>query len=802
VLANSLIFKPQQMLHPWSFAALILLVWLAIASQKCSAQALDSIRIEGLITNESGGEALSGATVFELGSSLGTSANLEGRYELVVPVSDSLQLRVSYVGFENRTVTQLIEASDSQSGSMEFDVALSSGVALSEVTVSAEALRERLRSVRMGLERIDARQAKLIPALLGEVDVLRAVQLKPGIPSGSEGATGLFVRGGGGDQNLFLLDGATVYNPNHLFGFFSTFNADAVAGLDLYKAGFPARYGGRLSGIIDVTTRPASAKTTGVRAGVGLLASRLTVEGPLGKSKRAGYMLNARRTYVDLITDQVNRIREGQPDVDPIPGYNFYDLNAKVGFDVSSRDRVEVSGYFGRDRFRFDNEDFEFRFNWGNATLAAQWQHLSSDRLSITTAATLSDYQYAVTNSIPGFNFEVGSEVRDIGLRSDALYAVPDGQSIRFGASLTHHQFGIGRLRAGSTDGEISFSAGEALDAVSWGTYLSDEVALGPKGAVELGLRVSGFSNDGTNYARLEPRIATSYALAERVNVKASFARMYQYIHLVSSAGVALPTDIWYPSTQRVKPQRSDQTAIGLSFLPVDGVLISAESYYKDLRQQVDFVDGAELFVNNDLAGDFDFGRGHAYGVELQVERTVGKLKGWIGYTWQRTRRGGFPNIMQGRYFSPRFDRRHDLSVVGFYELNDRWTLTATWVYGSGDLYWLPVGRKLEQGAPGSDLRTIIPVYGDRNNYRLRSFHRGDIGAVMKLYPSWAESSDLTFSIFNVYDRRNAFFVYIDIESEEVPDADGGTIDIPSKLTPKQVSLFPVLPSVTWNFSF
>ena len=754
----------------------------------------DSVRIQGQVTDALSGSPLVGASILVVESGTGASTALDGTYSISLPKAGSYRLRVSYVGYAPRVETVTL------SQNLTLDVALSEGVALTEVEVRADDAAARMRSTQMSLERVDARQAKLLPALLGEADILKTITLKPGIPSGSEGSSGLYVRGGGTDQNLILLDGATVYNPNHLFGLFSTFNADAVDELRLFKGGFPARYGGRLSSVIDVTSRPGDKTGFHGSGGLGLISSRLTLEGPLGKDRNASWLVSGRRTYVDLITNAINRAQEDNEEFNPIPAYNFYDLNARVDIPLGERDQLQLTGYFGRDQFGFDNDNFDFGFDWGNATAGIQWRHQYNERLFSTTQLSFSDYLYEVRNEIPGFSFEVGSAIRDFRLQHDYTWSANDRHLLGFGVSLTRHRFSVGRLQAGSDDGEVSFSAGNRFAGTELGAYFSDQWQVSPRVGLEAGARLSGFLNGPATYVRLEPRLAANFQATPRVNLKASYARMAQYVHLVASAGVALPTDLWYPSTERVRPQTSDQVAGGLSMLLGKHLLASGEVFYKRLSNQVDFVDGAELFVNNELELDFDFGRGYAYGLELQVERTLGKLRGWVGYTYQRTRRGDFPNIMQGRYFSPRYDRRHDVSVVAFYELNRRWTLTATWVYGSGDLYWLPVGRKLEQGNPGGDVKSIIPVYGDRNNYRLIPFHRADVGAVWKFFPKWGES-DLTLSVFNAYDRRNAFFVYIDVEYQDVVDGTD-TFDIPERIVPKQVSLFPVLPSITYNFKF
>ena len=807
--------KPPPSAAPPVRAALLACVLAAACAPGARAQA-PTLEIGGTVTAAADQRPLGGAAVYVVEAGAGAATALDGSYRIAFEppgagdaaarAADSVTVRFSYVGYA--TATRRVALAGPRA---RLDVQLAEGVALAEVTVRADGFAEQFRSTQMSVERVDAREAKLLPALLGEADILKTITLKPGIPSGGEGTTGLYVRGGGTGQNLILLDGATVYNPNHLFGFFSTFNADAVEDLSLYKGGFPARYGGRLSSVIDVGLRDGRTDRIGATGGIGLIASRLTLEGPLGRRDPAGggegdgargsWIVSGRRTYIDLITDQINRVNADVEDFNPIPAYNFYDLNARGTYRLGERDRVYVSGYFGRDEFRFDDENFDFGFDWGNLVATARWNHEFSPRLFLDNTVAVSDYDYVVRNEIPGFSFEVGSAIRSWSATSDLTYAPTERHALRFGGSLTRHAFEVGRLQGGSDDGEIGFSAGDTYGATELGAHASDEFELARWLRGSAGVRLAGWVNDGASYWRLEPRAALNVTAGPRVALKASYARMHQFVHLVASAGVALPTDIWYPSTPGVAPQRSDQVAAGVNYLLAPEVMVKAETYYKWLGNQVDFVDGAELFVNDDLEAEFDFGRGRAYGLELQVERRRGRLRGWVGYTWQRTERSGFPNIMQGRAFNPRYDRRHDVSVVAFYELSPRWRLTGTWVYGSGDLYWLPIGRKLEQGPVGGDEIAVLPVYGDRNNYRLRPFHRGDVGAVLKLRPKRGES-DLTFSVFNVYDRRNAFFVYIDLEYEPVEAPDGREIEIPSQLSPKQVSLFPVLPSVTWNFKF
>lgn len=761
------------------------------------------VTISGTIKDGENGEDLIGATVAVPELGLGTSSNAYGFYSLSVPTGDTLNVVFSYVGFQSQTFSLLLRQDTT------FNINLTTGVQLDEVVVKANSFREQINSTEMSVEAITTREAKLVPVLLGESDILKTIQLKPGIPSGSEGRTGLFVRGGAQDQNLIVLDEAVVYNANHLFGFFSTFNTDAVKDLKIYKGGFPAEYGGRLSSVIDVKLKDGNNQKFAGSGGLGLISSRLTLEGPIQKDK-SSFIVSGRRTYVDLLTRQVNRANEGNEDFSPIPDYFFYDLNAKVNFQLSDKDRLFLSGYFGRDVFGFSSDFFNFDFDWGNATGTARWNHVFNPKLFANTTFTYSDYQYNINNQITGFSFGLGSNIADASLKTDFFYAANNQHTIRFGAMATHHTFTVGRLQAGSDDGVVSFSAGQEFQGVEFGAYVSDEMELSEALSVNAGLRFSGFNNDGKTYVGLEPRVAARYKLSERWALKSSYARMYQYLHLIANAGVALPTDIWYPSTQRVQPQRSDQVATGASYLLGSQYFLNFELYYKWLDNQLQFVDGAQIFVNDELEDEFAVGEGRAYGMEFSIEKKEGRLTGWIGYTLALTRLQNFETLdPNGRFaqesegfgpFNPIYDLRHDISVVALYELSKRWTASATFVYGSGDLTWLPPGRFTFQDVPGAGFEAVVPDYRERNNFRLPAYHRLDLGLVYKFFPKWGES-DLTLSVVNAYDRRNAFFIFFEPEFEGEESNTGG-INIPTRIAANQVSLFPILPSLTWNFQF
>lgn len=764
--------------------------------------AQQSFTLSGIISDADNGETLIGATVYLSKLGTGTTTNEYGFYSISLPAADSFLVEYSYVGFQN--VTQKIFLTANQ----KLDIELGTGVQLEEVVVKANSYQEQLRSTEMSVEALTTREVKVLPAILGETDILRTIQLKPGIPSGSEGTTGLFVRGGGADQNLIVLDEALVYNPNHLFGFFSTFNTDAVKDLKLYKGGFPAQYGGRLSSVIDVKLKEGNNKKFSGQGGIGLISSRLTLEGPIQKEK-SSFIVSGRRTYFDLITRTINRSNESNEDYNPIPDYYFYDLNTKVNFELSEKDHLYLSGYFGRDFFGFENDNFDFGFDWGNATGTARWNHTFNPRLFSNTTLTFSDYRYKISNRLTGFSFNLDSKIKDLNFKTDFYQNLNRKNTLRYGGNITYHLFTVGRLKAGSDDGEISFSAGQDFDGMEYGAYISDDYDITPRLTLNGGLRLSGFSNDGEFYYGVEPRFASNFKLNENLSFKASYARMYQYLHLVSNSGISLPTDVWYPSTKLVKPQKSDQVAIGGSWLfdlLGQDFFLTNEYFYKWLDNQVDFIDGAELFANDNLEQEFVFGDGYAYGSELSIEKREGKLTGWIGYTYSIIKRGNFEGpkgtVMNGRYYSPRYDRRHDISIVAMYEINRRLTASATWVYGSGDLTWLPRGRYSFQDVYGGNAQTFVPVYGDRNDIRLPDFHRLDLNFIIKFFPKWGES-DLTISVVNAYDRRNAFFIYIEPQyADDNNNNSGNEFDIPERLAAKQVSLFPILPALTWNFKF
>jgi len=765
---------------------LFFLLFVFLLSKPIAIWAQRQVTISGTVRAAENGENLIGVAVAISALNTGTTTNANGFYSISVPTG-SYTLQYSYVGYtvqkQNITATKNITLNINLSTSSQE---------LGEVVIQAGNLAEKLKTTQMSVEQLTMAQAKLMPALFGEVDILKTLQLKPGVQSGGEGSAGLYVRGGGPDQNLFLLDGATVYNASHLFGFFSVFNSDAVRSVDLYKGGFPAQFGGRLSSVVDVKLKEGNNQRFGASGGIGLIASRLTLEGPIKKNK-SSFVISGRRTYVDLFTRLANKINADKPDYNPIPGYYFYDLNAKANYDLGPNDRVFLSGYLGNDQIGFRNSGFNFNFAWGNKAGSLRWNHVFNPKLIAITSFTASGYHYNISNVLQDFSFNLSSQIKDLSFKTDFDFLPGGAHTFKFGALATRHKFEVGRLKAGTDDNDVAFNSGSAYTGLEYGVYADDEFAPSARFTLNYGLRLSGFYNGQDYFNGLEPRLALRYSLRESLSLKASYTRMMQYIHLVANSGASLPTDIWYPSNNVVQPQRSQQVALGLNKLFGNGkFLLSDEVYYKQMRNQIDFRDGAQLFANENLNAEFLFGQGRSYGNEIYVEKKEGRTTGWIGYTLSWSYRQ-FAEINQGQWYPNRYDRRHDISVVALHQLKPRLHLTGTWVYGTGNAFSVPAARIVVQGQPG-DNTSYVPVYTERNGYRQAAYHRLDVGLVYKLTPKRGEA-DLTFSVYNAYNRRNPYFVYFDqVENE----AETQTIGFQAR----QVSLFPVLPAVTYNFNF
>lgn len=750
--------------------------------------------VSGYVRDAATGETLLGAAVALDGeTSLGTTTNNYGYYALQLPAGEQV-LVFSYLGYETKRIPLNVQAST------RLNVQLKeASVALDEVVVKARPDDANVKSTEMGTVGLEMAKVKKIPALMGEVDVLKTIQLLPGVLSAGEGNAGFFVRGGGVDQNLVLLDEAVVYNPGHLLGFFSVFNADAIKNTTLIKGGMPAKYGGRISSVVDIQMKEGNNQNFAAEGGIGLVASRLMLEGPIVKDK-SSFIIAARRTYaLDLAQPLIAETAFAGTN------YYFYDLNAKVNYQFSDEDRLYFSSYFGRDvlEFRSDQRDFAFDIPYGNATATLRWNHLFSDKLFMNVSGIYNDYDFAFSGGQGGFEIDLQSGIRDWNAKVDFEYFPAAGHHIKFGLNYTYHR--LTPSLATATNGEEVFRNDAAIRyAHESAFYLMDEVQWNDRLSINAGLRVSAFTQVGSYLSKIdstlyapgepvetyigwEPRLAATYKLSPASSLKAGFTRAYQYLHLVSNSTSTLPADVWVSSTERIKPQIGLQYALGYFRNFKDNTFeTSVEVYYRVLENQIDYRENYVDNVANDLEEEFVFGKGRAYGIELFVRKQKGRFTGWIGYTLSRTERI-FPEINAGEPFPAIFDRRHDLSVVGNYELNKKWELGGSFVFGTGSAF-----------TPVRSIYFIdqFPVqqYGARNSARLPDYHRIDLSATYTPKPDATGrfASSWNFSVYNAYSRQNPFFVYYALDS----DPNAGT----ATASAFQVSLFPIIPSVTWNF--
>ena len=781
------------------------------------ANAQQKTTLSGYVTDSKNGEALIGVKVYIAATNQGAVTNNYGFYSLTVNSGKyTVEFRSALYPSESREIglTQDIR----------LDIELGSNVKdLKEIVINAKK-GENVNSTQMGQIELDIEKIKTLPAFMGEVDVIKIIQLLPGVSSVSEGGQGFYVRGGGPDQNLVMLDEGVVYNAAHLFGFFSVFNADAVKSVNLIKGGMPANYGGRMSSVLEVNMNEGNNKKFKVKGGLGAISSRITLEGPLKKDK-GSFIISGRRTYIDLI------MKAAISDTSPFAGssYYFYDFNAKFNYKLTDKDRIFLSGYYGKDVFNFQDREggFNAKMPWGNGIVALRWNHLFSNKLFMNLTSTFSDYQFSFGSKQDEFRFELFSGVRDLGTKVDFSYFPNSRHSIKWGANYIYHMFTPTSVSA-QTD-SVVFNTGAAQKLFSHETafYALDDFELNDVIKINAGLRYSMYHHvgpftrfikgDGIStpdnaiqyskgdvikfYNGLEPRISSRFLLPDKSSIKAGYSYNYQYVHLTSLSAVSLPTDIWYPSTDKAKPEIGWQASIGYfrNFMN-DMFETSVEIYYKEMNNMIEYKEGAVPGdeVNDNTDNLLVYGKGWAYGIEFFVKKAVGKFTGWIGYTWAKTDRK-FPDLNEGAIYPAKYDRRHDLSVVGTYKLNDLWTFSTSFIYATGNTLTLPSSWYVQE-------QNLLFNYGARNSTRMAPYHRLDLSATFysKAYKTKTDAqgneiqvkkkikSNWAFSVYNVYNRANPFFLYV--------DNDGKFLNGDFKITVKQVSLFPIIPSVTWNF--
>lgn len=765
--------------------------------------------VSGNVKDATSGEDLIGATIrVKNMPQYAAITNVFGFYSLTLPAGDYV-LEYASISFAKQ------EASVSLTENITKNIELEpSAEVLNTVEVTGEKQDENVKSAEMGVDKIQVKDLDAIPVLFGEKDVMKTMQLLPGVKSAGEGNTGFYVRGGAADQNLVLLDGAPVYNASHMLGFFSVFNSDALKDVKLYKGGAPAQFGGRLSSVMDIKMKEGNMKNYSVSGGLGLISSKLTFEGPIVRDQ-GSFIISGRRTYADVFLP----LFKGKSEALAESILYFYDLNAKANYKFGDKDRVFISGYFGRDKFGYADQ---FGFDWGNTTGTVRWNHIYNEKLFGNTAFTYSNYNYKLNFGSNDQTYQIGSQIQDFNLSEDFNYYLNSNNTLSFGGNIIHHTFMPGDLETGS-DVDFVLNDLENRYSLESALYLSNEQKVSKRITMIYGLRYSNFTQigpgdvysydvdgnviDTTTYSNLEkvasynglsPRWSMSYLLNEKSSIKASYARTYQYLHLLSNSTSSLPTDVWVPSSNNVKPQIADQGAIGyFRNFKNNTYEFSAEAYYKYMTNVIDYKDGAEVTLNPTVEGDLLFGIGRAYGIEFLMKKKQGKFTGWVSYTLSRTEKK-FTELNSNNWFPAKQDRTHDASIVLIYNITDRLAVSGTWVYYTGNAVTFPSGKYEIEGE-------TIYYYSERNEYRMPDYHRMDLGITLKnpkfktiTDPSTGEEkqvpkkfeSSWNFSVYNVYGRENAYS--ISFEENEVT---GQTEAV-------QLALFKVIPSITYNFKF
>ncbi|MCE1198501.1 MAG: TonB-dependent receptor [Marinilabiliales bacterium] len=746
--------------------------------------------LSGYFRDAQSGENLIGATLLvkELPGK-GTGTNAYGFYSITLPAG-KYQITGQFVGYA--PVVTILYLNQSQK--LDFNLKEQSST-LEEVTVSGTRQNENITRTNMGVQKLNTGEIKSIPVLFGENDVLKTIQLLPGIKPVGEGSSGFNVRGGSSDQNLILLDEATVFNASHLMGFFSVFNSDAIKDITVYKGNEPAEYGGRLSSVLDIKMNDGNDKQMKVSGGLGLISSRICVEGPIVKDK-GSFMITARRTYADLFLKLSSDTNKNQTRL------YFYDLNAKASYRLNANNRIYLSGYFGKDRIALKNT---FGIDWGNISGTVRWNHLFSDRLFSNTSLIFSNYDYRIYIN-NGNKLNIISRIQDYGIKEDLQFYKDASSTIKLGFASIYHKIIPGII---TSDNNVDLKKLTNKFALENALYMSHQYNFTESFKIEYGIRFSLFSALGPgdfysydtsgrvtdtqhfgsrqfvcNYFSPEPRITLDYRLSEQSSLKASAGRNMQNLHLLSNSNAGNPTDRWIPSSNNVKPESADQFSVGYyRNFKSNQYEFSAESYYKKLGNQIDYKSGAELLFNENVESQILTGNGRAYGMELYLKKRTGILTGWISYTLSKTERK-FDGINEGRYFPAKQDRTHDLSIVGMYDLGKQWTLSATWVYYTGNAVTFPIGKYAVDG------KTMF-YYGDRNVDRMPAYHRLDLGATWRRKKTGRKESSWNFSLYNAYGRDNAYMITFRENKED-----------PNRTEAVQTTLFKMVPSVTYNFKF
>ena len=759
-----------------TFLFLLIAVPLSIWGQK--------ITISGYIKDAQSGESLIGANVFVTHEKSGTVANEYGFYSITIKPTDTIRLVFSFIGYTPQAKA-LTANSD-----LKLDIFLSeNSKTLSEVIVSSKRNDDNVQKAQVGVMDIPIHLLQNLPAIAGEKDVLKIIQLLPGVQSGSEGTTGFYVRGGSVDQNLVQLDEATVYNPSHLFGLFSTFNTRAINSVTLVKGGFGAQYGGRLSSILALTMKEGNNQTFHTEGGIGLISAQGTVEGPIFKGK-GSFIISARRSHADLL------LRPFLPDTNRT-SYYFYDFNAKANYQISPKDKVFLSVFNGRDKAQYtDASSLNYGLGFGNTTGTLRWNHLFSNKFFANTSLIYNDYSLGLPTTQSGYLAQIHSGINDINFKSDFSYFVSPKQTIKAGFNYVYHTFTpistSSRIPRTGQVATIRPDSAAHRYAHEGAIYISDEWNINQILSFNVGARLPIFYGNGGQYVRFEPRTTLKVGINPTASLKASYTEMNQFLHLVPNSSASLPTDVWVPSSKVITPQLSRQVSLGFfKNYKENEYETSLEAYYKTMHNQVLFKEGTKLTEQSNFDQSLTFGNGESYGLELFIHKNTGRLTGWISYTLSKTTQK-FAELNRGIAFPAAYDKRHNLSVVGDYKLSKHWSVAADWVFTTGGAFTLPVGRFNVLG----DVSLFDGVYLDytsRNNYRYKNYHRLDVNFIYKKTKTWWKRPteiEWTLGAYNVYSRLNPYFIYLTIDQ------------ITGKPTAKQVALLPIVPNVSWNFKF
>lgn len=794
--------------------AFLAVFYLTQATWAEQAHSEDKFTISGYIRDAENGESIIGATVYVPEVSKGAITNIYGFYSLSLPAG-VYTVQYSYIGHQTSSMTVAFDRD--QTIDLELSV---KALEMDELVVTSSKMDEHVTEIKMSTEKLDIKQISSIPALFGEVDVVRSVQLLPGVQSAGEGTTGVLVRGGSADQTLIQMDEATVFNPSHFLGFFSVFNPDAIKDLEIYKGGIPAKYGGRLSSILDVRMKEGNKKRFGASGGIGLISSRMTVEAPIVKDK-SSFIISGRRTYADLFAKLAKdtSVRKNK--------LFFYDLNAKVNYTINDKNRVFVSGYFGRDVFDFNDE---FRLEWGNKTATVRWNHLFSNRLFLNTTLLYSNFDYLIGIEDAAESFKWTSGLEETSAKFDFTFFANPSNQLDFGYHSTNHKFSPAKI-APSKKSLIGAFEIDNQYALEHALYVGNKQKINDKLSVEYGLRYSLFQNYGAaniyNYENerdrkveeitdtiryssrelinthggLEPRLSARYLLNNTSSIKASYNRTRQYMQIASNSTAGLPIDRWIPSDSYIDPQIADQVAVGY-FRNFDNnkFEVSVEGYYKKMQNQIDFKDGAELLLTENIEAEVLAGKAWSYGLEFLIRKNIGRTTGWIGYTISKTRRQ-VDGINGGKAYSPRYDRTHDISVVVSHELNEWITLAGNWVYTTGSAVSRPKGKYDFQG---KSVAYYDPL--DRNGSRMPNYHRMDLSLTIQSKKNKTRrfQSSWNFSIYNAYMKKNPWSIeYKDVinGNPNIDNADNVVVQT-REFKPVSTILFKIVPSVTYNFKF